>query len=335
MPEFFNRVLARVKDFWSARRARLSEMSGEGVRDTATRAAPWVAGFFIFVFIVYYPFGMLIYNGIDDDLDIAPAPEYSLPGGSQAVAVTATVTMREARRWLPNKPFWHPSAPLDNTPNFQLGMMYAVSRFALELGDHLARDRGSSAIDANADRAAALLRYDGRIWYWGQGNVLPMAKAESQYERGVAALAAYNRDLAAGQAIYARRADNLIVLLDRIASDLGSSSAILDARASRGGGYWDTQADDIFYNVKGKLYGYAVILNAIGQDFSTVIEEKQAGEIWTNMLTSLRAGAAMDPLVVINGPLDSTLTPSHLAAMGSQVSRAGQQMRELADTLQK
>jgi len=335
MPEFLRHVFDRLKGLLSAGRERVAQASAADAQDTMTRALPWIVAAILFIFIVYFPLGMLVFNEIDDDLDVAPAPQYSVQGGSQAVAIAATITMREAERWIANKPFWHPSAPLDNTPNYQLGIMYAVSRFALELGDHLGRVRGSSAINENVDRASSLLRYDGTVWYWGQGNIWPDAKAESQYRRGVDALLQYNRDVAAGTATFERRADNLIVLLDRIASDLGSSSAVLDERVAAAGGHFDSRADDVFFNVKGKMYGYAVILNAVGQDFSTVIEERRAGEIWTNMLTSMRTGAGMDPLIVINGEQDSTLSPSHLATMGFHLLRARTQLRELVDTLQK
>ena len=335
MPEFLRQSFDRLRSLLQSGRERVAETSASDLQTGFARAAPWIVATILFIVIVYYPLGMLVFNEIDDNLDIAPAPEYSVSGGSQAVAITATITMREAERWIANKPFWHPSAPLDNTPNYQLGIMYAVSRFALELGDHLGRVRGSSAIDENVDRAAGLLKYDGTVWYWGQGNIWPDAKAETQYRRGVDALMVYNRDLASGKATYERRADNLIVLLDRIASDLGSASAVLDERVSTAGGHFDSRADNVFFNVKGKMYGYAVILNAVGQDFSTVIEERRAGEIWTNMLTSMRTGASMDPLIVINGEQDSTLSPSHLATLGFHLLRARTQLRELVDTLQK
>lgn len=335
MPEFVRKILESLRLVWDSGRERVTQTSAADLQSGVSRAAPWVVGTLLFIFVVYFPLGMLLFNEIDDDLDVAPAPEYAVAGGSQAVAIAATITMREAERWIANKPFWHPSAPLDNTPNYQLGLMYAVSRFALELGDHLGRVRGSSAIDQNVDRASSLLRYDGTVWYWGQGNIWPDAKAETQYKRGVEALLLYNRDLAAGTATYERRADNLIMLLDRIASDLGSASAVLESRVAAAGGHFDPAADDVFFNVKGKLYGYAVILNALGQDFSTVIEDRRAGEIWTEMLTSLRTGAAMDPLIVINGEQDSTLSPSHLATLGFYLLRARTQIRELGDTLQK
>jgi hypothetical protein len=324
----------RLRTGWDRLAARIG--GGAGVLAAMDRRilARVLAGIVILL-LVYYPAGMLVYGGIDDNIDLQPLPADAVPGGSAAVAMAATLTTREADHWIANKPFWHPSAMLDNRPNFQLGVMYAVSRFALELGDYLGRVRGSSAIDPNLDRAVGYLRYDGTTWYWGQGNIVPMAKAESQYRKGVALLRAYNRDVGAGKATFDRRADNLIAFLDRVATDLGSSSAELDARAEGGGGYFDTKADDVFYDVKGKMYGYYVIMRALGDDFAPVIREKQAGEIWNNMLGSFRIGATMDPLIVVNGRQDSLMMPSHLSTLGFYLLRARTQLRELADTLRK
>jgi hypothetical protein len=336
MADFVNDVRDRIHSAWSAIRDRLTGVAPAG--DAAgfdRRYLPWIAAVLLILFVVYYPVGMILNNRIADDLNIAPSAQYDVPGGSKAVALVSTVIMRDANQWLPNAPFWHPAAALDNAPNFQLGTLYAISRFTLEVGDYLGRLRGSSAIDPNLDRAVGLLKYDGTTWYWGQGNIIPKPKAESQYREAVEFLDLYNRDVAAGKSTYDKRADNLIVFLDRVAADLGSASAELDARAQAGGGYLDFQADDIFYNTKGKLYGYYIILNALGQDFDGIIKEKQAGEIWTNMLTSLRTGASMDPLIVVNGDPDSLMMPSHLRALGFPLLRARIQMRELADILQK
>jgi hypothetical protein len=205
----------------------------------------------------------------------------------------------------------------------------------MELGDYLGRVRGTSSIDFNLDQAVGLLKYDGRTWYWGNGNVIPMAKAESQYRKGIEALMRYNRDVGAGKAVYDRRADNLIAFLDRVAADLGSATATLDARTRLGTGYWDTTSDDVFFDIKGKMYGYSMILRDLGEDFSAVIEQRNATHIWRNMLDSLKDGARMNPLVVANGEQDSMMVPSHLATLGFQLSRARMQIREIEDTLQK
>lgn len=334
MSDFIGNLRERLSSGWEAARTRFTlAHDGESILDNGL--APWIAAVIFVLLVVYYPVGMLLNNHVDDDLNLVPARLYDMPGGSKAVAVAATLVARDADRWLPNAPFWHPAAALDNAPNFQLGTLYAVSRFALELGDYLGRQRGSSAIDQNLDKAAGLLKYDGRTWYWGQGNIIPMAKAESQYRDAVEFLDQYNRDVAAGKATYDKRADNLIAVLDRVAADLGSASAELDARAQAGGGYFDTAADDVFYNAKGKLYGYYLIFAALGEDFAQVIKDKGATEIWANMLTNLRSGAAMNPIIVVNGDPDSLTMPSHLRTIGFPLLRARVQMRELADVLQK
>jgi hypothetical protein len=334
MSESLNSGMDRVKSGWEWLRTAANR-AGATVAATDRRTLGGVIAAIVVLIVIYYPAGMLIYDGIDDNVDLQPAPPYAVSGGSQAVAMAATLAAREADTWIANKPFWHPSALLDDKPNFQLGVMYAVSRFALELGDYLARVRGSSAIDPNVDKAVGYLRYDGTTWYWGQGNIIPTAKAESQYRKGVDLLLTYNRDLGAGKSTFDRRADNLIVFLDRVAADLGSSSAELDVRAEAGGGYFDSKADDVFYNVKGKMYGYYTIMRALGDDFGPIIREKQAGEIWNNMLGSLRTGATMSPLIVVNGRQDSLLMPSHLSTLGFYLLRARTQLRELSDTLQK
>ncbi|MDE0799421.1 MAG: DUF2333 family protein [Rhodospirillaceae bacterium] len=291
---------------------------------------------FLALFIIYYGVGMAWYNTIADDLWFEPSEEFVVTGGSKAVGTAAALVDLEANRWSPNKPWLHPAYGLDNMPNYQLGILYAASRFAIELGDVLGRTRGSSAIDPDLDRAAGLLKYNGTIWYWGSGNFVPTATADSQYREGVAALVSYNQRLADGDATYERRADNLIDLLNRIASDLGSASAALDERTLlSNAGYFDTRADDLFYNIKGRLYGYSLILRDVGDDFGSVIGEKQANGLWDQMLTSLRTAAAMDPLIVSNGKQDGLFVPSHLSAQGFYLLRARTQLKELTDTLTK
>jgi hypothetical protein len=326
-------VRQRWLDLWERRRARAGGEAEPHLRTWLSPRRVLVAA--LVVVVLYYPVGMLLYHRIDDDMDLKPDPAFVVPGGSEAVAIVATLVDRETDHWAPNRPFWHPAAALDNMPNFQLGMMYAISRFAVELGDYLGRIRGSSSIDPNLDQAAGLLKYDGRTWYWGQGNIIPTAKAESQYRQAVRALMKYNHDVATGRAIYDRRTDNLISFLDRVAADLGSASAVLDAHAKLGTGYFDRTSDDIFYDVKGKLYGYYMILRAVGDDFNGVIAQKNALPIWNNMLESLREGAEMSPLIVANGRGDSMFVPSHLSALGFHLLRARTQIREISDALEK
>jgi hypothetical protein len=334
MSDFLQNLRTRATDQWDAWQER-RRSGASASADTAPAQLGRVVLIIVVLLALYYPLGMLLYNRIDDDTDFQPSADYAAQGGSKAVATAAALIDREADHWLANKPMLHPAAALDNAPNFQLGVIYAVSRFAMELGDYIGRMRGSSSINSDLDQAAGLLKYDGRTWYWGQGNIIPTAKAESQYRTAVQALLRYNKQVAAGNATFDRRADNLIAFLDRVAADLGSASATLDARAKLSTGYFDTMSDDDFYDVKGKLYGYYLILRDVGADFEGVIQQKNATAMWQGMLESLRTGAEMDPLVVANGRQDSMLVPSHLAALGFHLLRARQQIREIGDVLQK
>jgi hypothetical protein len=344
MSDFVRETTERLKSFWAGFTDRFAEPFR---RDTAT-AAPsdtttdklrllggGVAAFAALL-LVYYPVGMALYHTIDDDVALQPAPEYTVQNGSRAISMAVTLIHQQTEYWAPNKPFWMPASALDNMPNYQTGMIYALSRFAVELGDYLGRVRGSSSIDPNLDRAAGLLKYDPTTWYWGQGNILPVATAESRYLDAAEALMNYNNAVNAGQSVYDRRADNLIAFLDRVAADLGSASANLDAKVNQaGGGYFDSTADDVFYSVKGRLFGYHMILRELGKDFEGVIAQKQAAGIWTNMLESLRKAATMDPLVVANGAPGGLFVPSHLSELGFDLLRARAQIREATDSLQK
>ncbi len=329
-------IKTRVMDWLRWLMAEIKRLVARDAADTPSPLPLRIGAAVVAIVVIYYGVGMAWYNTIADDLEFQPSEQYAVNGGSQAVATASALVDREADRWSPNKPWLHPAAGLDNMPNYQLGILYAASRFAIEMGDVLGRTRGSSAIDPDLDRAAGLLKYDGTIWYWGSGNFVPTATADSQYRQGVGALVDYNRRLAAGDATYDRRADNLIAFLDRVAADLGSASAALDERALQSNaGYFDTRADDVFYNIKGRLYGYALILRDVGNDFGPVIAEKQASAIWDQMMTSLRTAAAMNPLIVSNGSQDGLIIPSHLASQGFYLLRARTQLREITDALAK
>jgi hypothetical protein len=225
---------------------------------------------------------------------------------------------------------------LDNMPNFQQGIVAALSRFAVELTDQIARTRGSSQMDPDLNTAAGLLRYPGTVWIFDLStSFAPTASSESQYRRAMTALRDYNQRLAQGNAVFEIRADNLLETLNRIAADIGSSSAGLDQHLAQSGFGLDFQADDLFYANKGRLYAYYLLLRELGQDYARVIAERDLTSSWTQMLDSFRAAATLQPWVVINGAPDSQLSPSHLAAQGFFLLRARTQLREITNILLK
>ncbi len=296
----------------------------------------WPALALAAILLLYYPIGMAMFYTVDDDVTLEPTPQLYMPGSSKAVATAITLIEMEADHWAPNLPFWHPGSVLTYMPNYQSGLMYAVSRFAVEMGDQLGRTRGSSAIDPDLDKAAGLLKAEGTRWYLSSGSILVQKPSHHLYQDGADALRRYNGRLAMGNAVYDKRADNLIALLQRIGADLGAASAALDKRTlESNAGYFDSQADDLFMNIKGRVYAYYLLLRDIGVDFDSVIKDKDAAEIWAQMLGSLRVAADMYPLIVANGAQDGLIVPSHLSAQGFYLLRARTQLKEAVDSLTK
>jgi len=304
------------------------------------RRAPWraIAIAIVLALAVYYPAGMLLSHRIDDDLSYTPPADMVPKGGSLAVAVAAGLVAQEVNDagWVANDPFFFPAAALDNMPNYQVGMIQALFRFAIELTDQMGRTRGSSQADPDLDAAAGELKFPPDVWVWDPKiSFLPTAASEDHYRRAVTLLIRYNRRLGEGNATFDRRADNLLGTLDRFAADLGSASAEIDHHVlQESSGLIDFTSDDLFYNVKGRLYAYTMILGALATDFARTIQERQLDAAWQHMLDSFRQAVALDPLVVANGTPDGVV-PSHLVAQGFYLLRARTQLREITNILLK
>lgn len=322
------RLMERLQDWLAVMRGRVS-----------MQAMRWIIGVFAVLVILYYPVGMLWWHKINDDLGFDVSAQSLQPGQSRAVAVAAALIDREVNRtgWVANNPFFTPSALLDNMPAYQQGIISALARFSFELADQIGRTRGSSEIDPDLKNASGLLQYSGTVWVWDPSvSLAPTATSEEQYEKARKALESYNRRLANGQAVFERRGDNLLATMERIALDLGSSSAVLERQvAEHSSDFLDFQADDLFYNVRGQTYAYFVVLRALGGDFENVLRERELGAVYGQMLSSLREAAALDPWVVTNGAPDGLFPNSHLTAQGFYLLRARTQLREISDILRK
>ena len=289
----------------------------------------------VLLVVLYYVGGAIWVHKIDDDPTFAA--EMVVPdSASRAVAVAADLIDREVNqnRWVANDPFFQPGYLLDNMPAYQTGIVGAVGRFTTELRDRVARVRGSSGVDPDLESAAGRINYPGDEWIFEWSGTPVQPSSESQYRRGLEDLRRYNERLAQGQAIYERRADNLLATLDRISGDLGAASAAVTVEVDEGStNFLDFNADELFYSIKGKLYAYYVVLRELEQDFPEVIREKNLQASWADLLTSLRLGATLHPWMVSNGPLDSMATPNHLAAEGFLLLRVRTKLDEIIDIL--
>lgn len=317
------------------RRFRFLPSFGAGSR--RRRLSLGFAGAVLAMLLLYYPLGAFWVHRIDDDPDFSPGE--IAPEASRAVAMAAALIDREVGRhgWPANDPWFFPGAVLDNMPNYQQGIITALRRFALELTDQIGRTRGSSQADPDLETARSRLNYAGDVWVWDLSvSLWPTAPSDQQYMAARDALLSYNRRVAAGAAVFERRSDNLLYTLDRIATDLGSSSAALEKRVeSDAGALLDFQADDIFYRTKGELYAYAMILRELETDFAPIIRERSLQRAWKEMLDNLLLAAELQPWVVLNGAPDGQFLPNHLASQGFYLLRARTQLREISDILLK
>ena len=296
-----------------------------------------IVGGLLFLVFLYYFVGAIWIHKIDDDPDFTPPQPVA--GGSKTVDMAAALVEREVQTngWTANDAFFLPGSVLDNMPNYQLGMIYALSRFGSALNEQLARSRGTSAVDPDVDKASGLLRYPGTVWLFDWStSMAPTASSESQYKAAYRALRAYNQRVAEGTATFERRSDNLIDTLERFNNDLGSSSGIIDEHLQNSSGFpISTTADDIFYQTKGRLYVYYMLLKALDEDFAPLLAERNLGTVWSQLMNSAYQAAEQSPWVVLNGGPSSQFVPSHLASQGFLLLRLRTQLREVQNVLVK
>lgn len=326
--KFFSFIGQQLVRLWRWLMGWMSTISGSTWRKVALGVP--------MAFVAYILIGMPFAHRVDDSLSEGPrAPA----GGAQIVTTLSYLVKREAvdNNWTPNDPFFLPGWWIDNTPNYQEGIMSAVSLFSFELRDQLGRLRGSSAKDEDLVHAADNLSKAPDRWVFDfSTSLLPITPSHTYYRDGVKSLNTYSQRLISGDAAFERRADNLQATIDRIANDVGSTSDVLAAYIDENAGGFgiDFEADDLFYQVKGKMYGYLLILEALRADFATVIEDKELASIYDALLVSMRKAVQLEPFVVTNGATGG-MVPNHLSDQGFYLIRARTQLREIRDILLK
>ena len=229
---------------------------------------------------------------------------------------------------------WDDTPWLDNKASFQRGINQAVRRTAVELVDSLGRVRGTSGVNADLQSARGNIQFDEETWYFGLNPFGPKTPTPSFYRSAMRDLRKFNVSLGKYEAIFDGRSDNMVEFLDRVANDLGNTSAIIRERSEfHNGGWFDTRADDRFWFAFGQLYGYYGILSAAGADFENVVTQRGLGPIYTETMKQLRAALRIQPLIISNGREDGWIMPTHLATMGFYILRVRSNLVEMRDIL--
>lgn len=339
MKEIWVWIVERLVSLWRGflgLLGKLWRLMVGSARDLGWRRWRVILTFIPLGFFVYIIIGMQVMQRIDDDITLRANPP---AGGSHLVAQMVSLLDREVNTysWTANDPVVSPGWWLDNTPNYQKGMIGALSRVSLELRDQLGRMRGSSAVDSDLESAAGNLAVEPDRWIMDmKSGFLPTRASETFYRSAIAQLRAYNERVAKGDAVYERRTDNLLATLDRIALDLGASSAALDGyiRDNSGGLFVDYGSDDLFFQTKGQVYAYLMMLIALEADFKDVITGRELTSLFAEFKASLASAAALYPWYVANGAIDG-LMANHLSMQGFYLLRARTQLREITNILLK
>ena len=146
----------------------------------------------------------------------------------------------------------------------------------------------------------------------------------------------YNDKLSKCDATFDARADNLGQFMDRIAKDIGSTSAEIKTRAeSYNGGWFDMRADNVFMESMGQLYAYYGLLQGARKDFRDIVDKRALTNIWDVMEAQTRSALELNPLIISNGREDGAIMPTHLTTIGFYILRVRSNLIEIRSILDR
>ena len=160
---------------------------------------------------------------------------------------------------------------------------------------------------------AGRIQYDQFTWYISTRQFGFLTPTPAAFREGRDLLRDFNDRLESCDAVFDARADNLIRFVDRIAADIGSTSAALrDRSLANNAGWFDTRADNHYWFTYGQLYAYYGILKAAHADFADIIRTRRLEDVWNTMEEQLRATLSLqscDRLQRQGGRLDHAVAP--------------------------
>jgi hypothetical protein len=327
----------------------------------AVALAPWILGHLYFIWHAAWIRGLdLGYVETLRIADRAQAPGAVVAAGEDGVrscgrsyiaaAASELIDFNVNRNlWISSNPFykagflflidWDRTKLFDNKAAFQRGVHQAVQRTLTELADTLGRVRGTAAVDPDLSAARGNIQFDQYTWILNPFSTRPFGPTTTTpvyYRNARASLLRYQDRLVACSASFDVRADNLLQFLDRIAADIGSTTATLMERAdSHHSGWFDTRADDLFMFAKGQMYAYHGILAAARADFREVVQFREISAIWDNMERHIEEAIRLSPLIISNGAEDGWIMPSHLTTLGFYILRARSNLVEIRSVLDR
>ncbi|MDY6919413.1 MAG: DUF2333 family protein [Pseudomonadota bacterium] len=281
-------------------------------------------------------------------------------GKQPAVGFATTSTLIRLTEKLLNKPGGYisnditpPGVWLDNIANWEFGVLVQIRDMSRALRKDIARSQSTSREDPDLATAEPQLHFDNQSFMF--------PSTESEYERGIRYLEAYQRRLLdddASNAQFYARADNLRNWLADVETRLGSLSQKLSASVGKeqinvdlagdSAARQSTSApkemrlktdyfeiDDVFYEARGASYALLHMLKAIEIDFKDILEKKNAMVSLRQIVRELESTQqpVMSP-VILNGS-GFGIFANHSLVMANYISRANAAIIDLRRLLEQ
>ncbi len=276
------------------------------------------AGGILVFLILYYPAGALIIHRIDTD------SRFSDKNGKavQVIGTLEDLIRRETgtHMFTPNKPFFYPSAVLDDMPAFQKGVITGIKN-ATEAFHAVNPDSD------NLNGAAERLAYPSDVWHVLKWK--PAVSSVKKYKKARAKLAGYQQNVSNGEESFNRSPQALATVLGRLETGIQNCIETLAGQMKVS----DSRSDDVFYQTKGQAYVYSLILRDLKKDFEEEFKRESLEKKRLKTLDLLQNAVRMKPFFVLNGDPASPVLPNHLTGMGFDLSRAAYVLNEMRNDL--
>lgn len=240
-----------------------------------------------------------------------------------------------------------PGLLMDDMPSWETGVLVQVRDLARALRKDMSRSQSQSSEDKDLRLAEPHFNTGSSNW------MLP--SAESEYEKGIAAVRSYQQRLRIEpnpDARFYARADNLREWLAEVDKRLGSLSQRL--AASVGQEQVDNQLvavehelaegqiktpwfeiDNVFYESRGSCWALLHFLKAAEVDFADVLQKKNATVSLRQIIRELESTqASLWSPMVLNGD-GFGLLANHSLVMASYISRADAALIDLIELLSR
>jgi len=239
---------------------------------------------------------------------------------------------------------------LDNVPHWEFGVLTAVRDLNQSLLDDFSRSGASSAEDPDLKQAVALFQTDYKR--------SEQPNAASQFEKGIAALKAYQKRLSPGSgtpAHFYATAENLtawLAVVEKRLSSLSRSLAVSSGQDRINTELADTASedagkptptvldspwayfDDQFYTARGTAWAMVMYLRGMEVDFAEVLRANNAMDALRQVIRELEyALAPLEAPMLRNGPQYGLLANQPLI-LANYLSLASYAVKDLSLHLQ-